>query len=245
MIVSMARPGRVVAVVATVLVFASCHRTRDPLPGFPNLMLWAWERPEDLRFLDPAHAGVALLAATVTLNGPRVYFRPRMQPLRVNPGTKLMAVVRIDSSGPPAGDPELVAARILDAVRMPDISALQIDYDARASERAFYRDIVHRVRARLPASMPLTMTALVSWCASDNWIAGLPVAEAVPMYFRMGPEPHRRRASLRSPLCDASTGLSTDELVRIPLHRRVYLFHPRPWTREACRNAVSEVNRWR
>jgi len=29
--------------------------------------------------------------------------------------------------------------------------------------------------------MPLSMTALASWCESDRWLAGMPVAEAVPM----------------------------------------------------------------
>ena len=237
--------GRRVILLAAAMVLLSCREKPDPLPGFPDLILWAWERPEDLRFLDPANAGVAVLAGTVTLNDGRVDFRPRMQPLLVNPGTRLMSVVRIESSGKSGADPAVVAERILATARLPGVSAIQIDYDAGRSERAFYREIVRRVRGGLPRPMPLTLTALVSWCASDHWIDGLPVAEAVPMYFRMGPELYLRSAALRSPLCATSTGLSTDDLVRIPLHRRVYLFHPRPWTREAFRNAVSEVNRWR
>ena len=32
------------------------------------------------------------------------------------------------------------------------------------------------------------MTALASWCLSDRWISDLPVDEAVPMLFQMGPE---------------------------------------------------------
>jgi len=35
---------------------------RDPLPGFPRLMLWAWESPQDLRFVTPGRAGIAFLA---------------------------------------------------------------------------------------------------------------------------------------------------------------------------------------
>ena len=34
--------------------------------------------------------------------------------------------------------------------------------------------------------MPLTITALASWCDGDDWIDGLPVADASPMLFRMG-----------------------------------------------------------
>jgi hypothetical protein len=206
-------------------------------------MLWAWERPEDLRFLDPTSAGVAFLAGTITIDRGHASLKPRLQPLLMAPGTKLMAVVRVESRGQPPGDLEHLAAMLTAGVR-PGISGLQMDYDAAVSERAFYRDLARIVRARLPRDIPLTMTALVSWCASDDWIRDFPVAEAVPMYFRMGAEPYLRRAAFRNPLCQASTGLSTDEMIRVPLHRRVFLFNPRSWTREALRQAMAEVNRW-
>jgi hypothetical protein len=38
---------------------------RVPTPclnNFPLIILWAWERPEDLSFLDPEQVAVALLA---------------------------------------------------------------------------------------------------------------------------------------------------------------------------------------
>ncbi|MGB0036522.1 MAG: hypothetical protein WBP79_13720, partial [Candidatus Acidiferrales bacterium] len=35
----------------------------------PRVMLWAWERSEDLRGIDPREAGVAFLARTVFLTG--------------------------------------------------------------------------------------------------------------------------------------------------------------------------------
>jgi hypothetical protein len=220
-----------------------CRVERDPLPGFPGVMLWAWERPEDLRFVDPKSVGVAFLAGTVTVRDGAADFKPRLQPLLLPPAIKQMAVLRIESKG------RLVSAefvaRMIVPVRQPGVGALQIDYDAVSSERAFYTELTRTLRAQIPREIPLTMTALVSWCASDEWIGDLPVADAVPMYFRMGPEPYLRKAALRSPLCQSSTGLSTDELIRVPLHRRVFLFHPRPWTREALRNAMAEVNRWR
>jgi hypothetical protein len=220
-----------------------CRVERDPLPGFPSLMLWAWERPEDLRFADPKSVGVAFLAGTITMRDGVADFEPRLQPLLLPPAMKQMAVLRIESKGRLVSA-ELVAHMIA-SVLQPGVGAIQIDYDAASSERAFYTELARAVRAQIPREIPLTMTALVSWCASDDWIRDLPVADAVPMYFRMGLEPYLRKAALRSPLCRSSTGLSTDELIRVPLHRRVFLFHPRPWTREALRNAMAEVNRWR
>jgi hypothetical protein len=208
-------------------------------------MLWAWERPEDLRFIDAAKIGVAYLAGTVALHGNQVDWRPRMQPLRVPPGTKLMAVVRVETGGAPGGSVEEPAALISRTSRNAGVSALQIDYDARFGERAFYRELIKDVRAGIPGTMPLTITALVSWCASDTWISDLPVDAAVPMFFRMGSEKLMREATLRSPVCAGSTGISTDELEPVKLAHRVFLFNPRPWTEGNLQAALHEVNRWR
>ncbi len=155
-----------------------------------------------------------------------------------------MAVVRIEISGAAPADAGEVSDLVIRALALPNISALQLDFDAVSSERRFYRQLVSGVRARLPSNMPLTITALVSWCASDTWINNLPVADAVPMYFRMGPESFLRRVKLQSALCGASVGLSTDELMRVPVNGRVFLFDPRPWTPEALRTALAEINRW-
>ena len=128
---------------------------------------------------------------------------------------------------------------------------MQIDFDARESERDFYKDLLTELRRQLPSEMPLSITALASWCLYDNWIDGLPVDEAVPMLFRMGADAERVRASLeaggnfRSPLAQQSLGISTDEpLPRLPSRRRVYIFSERAWTKEAADGIIREVQRW-
>jgi len=57
--------------------------TPDALRNFPRVILWAWERPEDLRFLDHSDQppAVAFLARTLYLRGADVLVRPRFQPL--------------------------------------------------------------------------------------------------------------------------------------------------------------------
>jgi hypothetical protein len=219
-------------------------RPADPLPGFPHVFLWAWERPENLEFLDPHAAGVAFLARTVCLGGGSVSVKPRLQPLRYSPGTVLMAVVRVeprDSSLPPADD---AAAAIADADAIPNVRALQVDFDATLSQRAYYRELLGDVRRRIPASMPISMTALTSWCQSDGWIAGLPVVEAVPMLFRMG-RGERPARTFRPALCQSSAGVSLDEPLRQPpAAARLYLFNPQPWTASTYRAAIREVRKW-
>jgi len=226
------------------LLLTGCGR--DPLPGFPHVILWAWESPQNLNFIDPNEAGVAFLARTLILADHQAIIRPRLQPLRVPPGTALMAVVRLESTGhDELPRPSEIAPAIADLARDPGIRALQIDYDARFSERAFYQQLISEVKSRLPERFPLSMTALASWCNGDSWIATLPVSDAGPMLFRMGPERYRPGSNFRVPLCRTSVGVSMDEPVaRLPRGRRVYVFHPGRWTQRDYKNALQEVHRW-
>lgn len=50
----------------------------------PQLILWSWERPDDLRMIGPEKFEVAFLVATVKLRGAKVDVVPRRQPLRAN-----------------------------------------------------------------------------------------------------------------------------------------------------------------
>src|SRR5689334_7767168 len=97
---------------------ASCRRA-DPLPQLPHVMLWAWERPEHLPFLDPHTAGVAFLARTVSWRYGRIESRARYQPLEVPPATVMVAVVRLESFTPPLPDAAAVAAEIVPAAGFP------------------------------------------------------------------------------------------------------------------------------
>jgi len=210
----------------------------------PQLTLWAWERPEDLRFLNSDNVGVAFLAGSVYLN-PQPTERPRLQPLRVGEHTRVTAVVRLEiTKSTPAVFPDeyhnLLAEQIVRLAAVPQVSSIQIDFDATRSQQGFYRLLIGDVRGRMPASMQLSITALGSWCMGDDWLSGLPIAEAVPMLFRMGPERSAvtqwlaRGEDFREPLCRSSVGVSTDEPWPAPLAaRHVYVFHPRAWDQES------------
>jgi hypothetical protein len=235
----------------------------DGLPNFPRLILWAWERPEDLRFLNQPdedrpgenrqQTGVAFLARTLYLRGGEVVVRPRFQPLRVSPGTALMAVVRIE----PQRDGQLklseeqarrAAEEIAEAARLPHVTALQVDFDAVRSEREFYRQMLTHLRQQAPPAMPISITALASWCMDNDWITSLPVDEAVPMLFRMGVDRGNVIAFLshknefNTGLCRQSLGISTDEpLSNLPKGKRVYIFNDKSWDQSSLDIARQEV----
>jgi hypothetical protein len=213
-----------------------------PSGSLPRLMLWAWERPTDLQSLAP-EVGVAFLAQTLIVRNDGVERAPRRNPLLVSPHTPLVAVTRIESHDADAlrqrqgALVETMASAIVATTLLPRVRGVQIDFDAAESERDFYRALVVAVRQAIGPEVPLSITALASWCAQDRWIAGLPVDEAVPMLFRMGPVNTPYAGLARSPSaaaaeCRSALGTSLDE----PLHvraagRRLYVFNAAPWTR--------------
>jgi hypothetical protein len=208
-------------------------------------MLWAWESPQDLRFVKPGAAGIAFLARTVWLDERRARSRPRLQPLRFTAGTDLMAVVRIESAG--RGLPAIQDAvrEVTPAVKIPGVRALQVDFDARQSERKWYAELLRELRRTIPAGIPLTITALESWCENDAWFRGVPIADATPMLFRMGSDERISPVDFPADICRSSMGVSMDELpARVPRARRVYFFNLGPWTQQAYDAAVGQAGRW-
>ncbi|SPE26706.1 conserved exported hypothetical protein [Candidatus Sulfopaludibacter sp. SbA3] len=241
----MMRRLALIACLLIVLVAASrLLRPQDPLPTLPRLMLWAWESPQDLRFVKPGSAGIAFLARTVWLTPERAVSRPRLQPLRFTPGTDLMAVVRFESAGHGLPREADALREVMPAAQLPGVRALQIDFDARRSERAWYARFLRELRRAAPASLPIAITALESWCDGDRWMRGLPVADATPMLFLMGPG-ERIPSDFKEGLCRFSIGVSTNELpARVPRGRRLYFFHSGPWTQQAYDVAVAQAGRW-
>jgi hypothetical protein len=246
------RKRRAVGAAALLLLVVSAwagrlfvRSTHSRFRDYPPVTLWAWERPEDLRGLDPKRFGVAYLDKTILISD-HVEVIPRRQPLAVDPAAKVIAVVRIEARAGDAdlGDPDL-PAKLSEIIARPAnrrVSAMQIDFDARQSQRRFYTKLLQEMRLKLPANMPLSITALASWCAYDNWIGALPVDEAVPMFFRMGPE-HPPSSTpgwdypVREPLCRGVAGVSTDEAwPKLKSGTRLYVFHPRAWNKVALNN---------
>ena len=233
---------------AALSFFISCKkaetRNRFDENQFPKRILWAWERPEDLEFVDSHKFAVAFLAQTLVLKNDDVEYKPRRQPLKVKPDTRLIAVTRIESqktTGTPTALSATQRQKLLDFVlkttTLSNVAAIQIDFDAVRSEREFYRSLLQDLRQKLPDNVPLSMTALASFCVGDRWLDDLPVDEAVPMIFRMGADSKTIRSYLtsgndfREPLCRRSYGVALDEPIEtnLPATRRKYVFNASSW----------------
>jgi hypothetical protein len=246
------------AAVALLLALASDWMTpahTGTALDLPPLVLWAWDRDDDLRFVDPSDTGVAFLAATLTLRGEGVVLTPRHNPLTLPEGVGRVAVAHVetDRDDPPVlNDAQLrrfVEALATVGEEVPH-RVLQIDYEAVVSQRAFLIDAIAALRRRLPGAA-VSVTALASWCFSERWTARLEADEVVPMLFRMGYDGRRVRAHLagggdfRGEECRSSLGIATDELPdALPPGRRVYVFSPHRWTASSYEIVRTRIQRW-
>jgi len=222
-------------------------------PAAPALVLWAWERPEDLSSA-PANVEVAAVEGFVQLSGDRIWARGRRFPLLTAPGARRIAVVhvQIDTSQPLKWTPELrarTASAVLAYATRPHFQAVQIDFEVPASDRQVLLDLAHDVRAGLAPGTPLSMNALASWCETENWIDAAPVDEIVPMVFRLGAGGAKLKAKIEAggdfddPRCRGAIGIATDTpLSSYPRDRRVYVFNPHSWTPAAIAGAIKDFD---
>jgi hypothetical protein len=256
------------AICLFVALVCGCRRqaAQDTKRTKPTLVLWAWDRTEDLRFLKAGEAEVAGLMATVRLRNGKADMWRRKLPLFVPPGVPLKAVVRLESDGS-----ELpVVGRVSDLIEnltIGDFDSLQIDFDARQSQLDWYRRLLltlkstHERSAGVPPAYRsraighISITALASWCVDRPWFTDPQaildvwpsIQEVVPMLFRMGP--HRVELLKRiardkdfAEGCRGAVGVSLDEpLPWYPPAKRIYIFSPTPWTKEAFDQACA---RW-
>lgn len=243
---------RALLLALALLALASC---RPAPPAQSTLILWAWERPEDLRFAG-ASAEVAVQTGFVELAGDGVQSRGRHFPLKVAaPPSTALVHVQIDHQRPLEWTGLLRArasAAVLHHAAAIPARRVQIDFEVRASERQVLLDLLQDVRRGLPRGTALSMTALASWCDTEGWLERAPVDEIVPMLFRMtvGGEALRKRLAaggdFRNPRCRAALGVASDSpIVRAPPGRRVYLFNPRSWTAADFEEARRGVEGWR
>lgn len=242
------------AVLVVLAVLAPATRTSTARTAvMPSVVLWAWERPTDLRAIN-ATSGVAFLAQTITIEPTRFVVESRRWPLYVPPSAALTAVTRIEMPTTRAvstADVDRVVTAIVTTASYSQVASVQIDFDATLSQRSLYRDVITLVRRGLDRRVTLSMTALASWCVGDRWLDGLPVDEAVPMLFQLGPlnEPYRHvavDAKSAHPLCRSSIGISLGEPIPLAAEgRRVYVFNPGPWTPFTIERAQAYARRLR
>lgn len=207
-------------------------------------LLWVWDRPQLFASL-PETTGVAYLHATVRLSGTESRTSWRQWPLRVAPGATVVPVVHValDNLSPsPLDDAQqqAIAAAIEHAATHGNRSGwVQLDFEARRSQREAYVALLRRLQPLRQGGMRISATALASWCMDDPWLPAGLLDEIVPMYFRMGGESARIRQRLGTtgkaavPACRDAAGLMLGEdWPALRDVKRRYVFHAGSWKNE-------------
>jgi hypothetical protein len=211
-------------------------------PQEPETLLWMWDRPQRFDSL-PEGFGVAYLHAAVQLSGEHSRTTWRQWPLRLAPGVTAVPVVHVafDNLAPsPVNEAQqgAIAAAVEHAARHNRSGWVQLDFEARRSQRGAYVALLRRLQP-LRGSVRLSATALASWCMGDPWLPAELLDEVVPMYFRMGAESARINQRLAAsgsaavPACRGAAGLLLGESwPTLNGLRRRYVFHAGTWKRE-------------
>ena len=140
----------------------------------------------------------AILQRHILLTGDTALTRPRRHWPLTPSATRITPVLHVEVStvNPPVGidrRADMIVHAMQEAAYVSTSGWVQLDLEAKPSQRVFYRALVARVRAELPPQVRLSVTALAWWCRAPAWLDGLAADEVVPMFFRMG----RDNAQLR------------------------------------------------
>lgn len=209
-----------------------------------RMLLWVWDRPQLFSAL-PEATGVAYLHATVRLSGTESRTSWRQWPLRIAPGATVVPVVHValDNLSPsPLDDAQqqAIAAAVEHAAKQGNRSGwVQLDFEARRSQRDAYVTLLRRLQPLREGGTRISATALASWCMGDPWLPAGLLDEIVPMYFRMGAESARIRQRLGAtgaatvPACRDAAGLMLGEdWPALRDVKRRYVFHAGSWKKE-------------
>jgi len=187
----------------------------------PSEFWWYWDRPQSELPPPPTGVGAAVVAMHVYFVGSEVRRVYRRSALKLPDRVVSVPVVHVevDPSKPFAATLEqrdALRGAVRDLVAQQAPLWVQLDFEARPSQRQFWREAVDGIRADLPPSVGLSVTALASWCHGDAWLQEVSADEIVPMYFRLGRAREqilsRVRAGETRSECRRAYGIATDEL---------------------------------
>lgn len=215
------------------------------VPSRPTRTIaWLWDGATQ-----PAWSAdeVAVVVGHYLLQGDQLKFRPRMHAPLLSAGTRITPVVHVELglARPPTDlsrHKQVLVDAVVNAGRTSTSGRVQLDMEARPSQREFYLELVKDIRRVLPADTKLSVTALAWWCRSNVWMGDLAADEVVPMYFRMGRDSAELRYTLETsparlhPRCTSdAAGFSAqepfDEAVTYR-YARAYWFDNRRWHAE-------------
>ncbi len=231
--------------------YAGCNADNK---NYPRIMIWAWERKEDLRFIDVNQAGVAYLALTFKIKQGKIIKRRRTNSLILAKNTYVIPVIRIEADNSlllmPNKEIQLsILKEIALIVEKSRADRVQIDFEVLKSQRIFYKELLLELKKILSAKIKISITGLVSWCYEEDWSFDLPVEEIVPMSFDLGKDKKVFFKKMNSgekftnPLCRQSVGIALfSEIPNFYSRPRFYLFSNRAWNEADFKKILKRID---
>jgi hypothetical protein len=213
---------------------------------FAQQVAWLWD---EARLPAWSSHEAAVLQRHILLSGEDIRTRPRMRWPALPPSALVTPVLHVEVSivNPPRNienSRAIIINALLDAAAVSTSGWVQLDMEAKPSQREFYRSLVQELRARLPARLKLSVTALAWWCRSPAWLDGLAADEVVPMFFRMGKDSaamrqivERAPSTLHASCRAGSAGFSPQEAFAPGVaarYAKTYWFDRRAWKRDGA-----------
>jgi hypothetical protein len=232
---SSATPSRIALCLG--LALAPCHAAAS------QQVAWLWD---EARLPPWSTHEAAVLQRHILLTGDSQLTRPRMRWPVMPAATEITPVLHVEVStvNPPVdieASRAMIVGALLDAAAVSSSGWVQLDMEARPSQRDFYRSLVRQLRNELPSRIKLSVTALAWWCRSPAWLDGLAADEVVPMFFRMGRDGAAMRtlleqspATLHASCRAGSAGFSPQEPFArqvVERYRKTYWFDRHAWKR--------------
>ncbi|WP_237885162.1 DUF3142 domain-containing protein [Pseudomonas sp. PGPR40] len=188
---------RLSALLAALLLLNGCERQDAPLL---DQQLYVWQRqwtPAHDAALRDSHADFSTLRVLALQAFPQAgWRRARIEPaLLKRDGRPLIAVIRLD--GQLKGlDQDEVTAHIQQVLNDWQgqgliVSGVEIDHDAGNARLPAYSEFLTHLRAVLPASLPLSITALPAWLDSPELPALLATVDSSVLQVHAVSDPRR------------------------------------------------------
>jgi hypothetical protein len=185
----------VLSAAALLGIVSSVHS--HPAPA-PENIVWLWDGATP----PAATTNVALVVEHLWLKNTTLLYRRRATSPVLAKGTRVTPVVHVEVDvlnppPPPYQYREKIIDSVLNAAASSTSGWVQLDYEAPPSHQAFYKDLVHEIKQRLPSGMKLSVTTLAWWCSAGNRLDDLDADEVVPMFFKMGKDSAQIKRILR------------------------------------------------
>jgi len=214
-----------------------------------HLVLWSWQRADDLSFVKDS-VSVAPLVATISVDKNGVRVQPRRNVLTLAQNAHIIPVIRLEidpKTQVSDGHLDALIHNIQSLVYSCKTDIVQLDFDAAKSQRPLYEKLLIQLKASSP-HVKVSITALASWCVGDTWIDKLPITHAVPMLYNLGENADDFKKYFtdnrgwQSKKCHGHIGFEQNDIfTKPPRGWHAYVFNKNAWTEKDYKSVQEKL----